>query len=108
VVGPIPCATIVNDIVRSKVGTSHENNNLVLAQILAQCPLACARCIFNEKGMKIVNDTKMVLVMHHSCINIGVSQITLMCGIMNAFSTLATINCATTLLSMKPYLFIYA
>jgi len=107
-VGPIPCATILNDIVQSKVGTCHENNNLVLAQIVAQCPLACARCIFNERGMKIINDTKMVLVLHHSCTNIGIAQITSMCGIMNAFSTIATINCARTLFFMNPCLSISA
>jgi hypothetical protein len=81
----------------------------MLAHILAQCPLACARCTFDEKGLKIVNDTKMVLVMHHSCTNMnGVGRITSMYGIMNAFSTLATINCATTLFFMNPYLFISA
>jgi hypothetical protein len=108
-VGPIPCATIHNNIIWSKVGACHENNNLVLAHIPAQCPLA-----FSERGMKIVNDTKMVLVLFHPCINIiitcQVGWITFMCGIKNAFSTCTFVATShdTTLSFMNPYLFISA
>jgi hypothetical protein len=69
----ILCAIIFNDIVWKKVSTCHENN-LVLTQIFMQCPLPYARCIFSEMGMKIVNDTKIVLAPHHPCINIIVTH----------------------------------
>jgi hypothetical protein len=65
---------LFNDIVKNKVGTCHENKNLVLAQIPTQCPFAYVRRIFGEGGVKIVHDTRMVLAPHHPCTNIIVTH----------------------------------
>jgi len=46
---------------------THHENNLVLAQIPTQCPFTCARCLCSERGMNIINDTKMGLASHHPC-----------------------------------------
>ncbi len=57
-------ATILNDILRCKVGTSQYNNNLMLAKIASLCPFASATCIFNEGGMNLVSNTMMLLASH--------------------------------------------
>jgi hypothetical protein len=61
---PITKAIIVDDIIVDKVIICQKNNNLVLAHIPTQHPFACARCIFNEMRVKIINDIKMGLIPH--------------------------------------------